>query len=978
MEQRSLDEVLRRVQGDDSAEAVAEPSGVDHDSNVQDQLQDVEEGNGGEPRPEQAPANPWNVSVDDRAANDSLYQEPTVVFEDDNVKAVIQKTHLKRQKVFSVSDHLYVAKIIPKFNKPEKKSPFLLNLLSVFKQIIIAIIVSLRDFYEQNLTDDERLDPEKYHQQVYTTLTGDTLSRGLNAGNYSLRSDPATIAYAICGQMLNYLQSHEELRLDNSWQLYFRVLSVEHLRFRKYQKNNILQHVGANPQVIADPQNRRTHYIFRAPVGFLPSHPYCFKNKCFVISLILGVIYANGLIFPGLQYCDWHVASQIHSDDSILRVQAGRKLLHILVSTLREIGFNNLQFDNVLLMGPKLSQLFNCQIVIYSEINNKIMYMFPSQWDPTKILVNLLYSRPNGNSNAMVNGTVGHIDLLLNLKTYQRRQGSFQFPCCRKSQSKFLTHFCLKFFSCYKCKRIKRGDNYFVDPNLPNLHCDSSICPNTPFSCRSCRVVFDTVDCFAQHFKSKLCKSRAFCTKCCKYVFTSSTFKTLKEAILKHKCFSRFCRACKVYSDENEEHVCKLKETQSPLPWSNLMMLTVEFDPYLANGRTLFSPAMCHIFFEQKQKEMFSELTFTPFIHESRTEEQIVKTYYPESMASFSRDLVQYQPRRRYGNPYSQRSVEKMVDLATLNCCDSLNPLIHFLKWLISPKMTSYSILCKDDTTLELVLEAILKLGIIPETIRSRHRLHSVTLTPLNTTFLSRASYIQGNDRDMLKSFPSNTLTPSYFPYNCLLPDQYVGSIPHEKSYEHFLNYENDFTVIKDWIKIQSDTLWKKEEERRKHLLTKSLILLHVMVEFKKLSLQIQEHCSKETRKSDGHTPYFSPFTYPITSISALSFRMFKHFFLNQPIYTIPGEHKNNHRNSSRPEMEYVLWKTYSLQAQEENTYSSFSRLGQKVFKYLIPDLYIFNVTGSTKDEQHQFFFLQGCNGKESRFCKASMIRIFW
>ena len=333
MEQRPLDDILKRVRaagqpknpatqppGEDQAqqpehhEQLAEPHGEqeEHEEDVDDpEAITTDNETASQSGDVQVPRHPWNVSDEENSSeadtDNNLYKEPTVVYEDSNVKAVIQKTHLKRQKVFSLSDHLYVAKILPKHNMPDKKNPFVLNLLSVFKQIITVIVIALRDYYDSNLTEEERQNPENYHQQIYATLIGSSLSRGINSGNFSLRSDTDLICYSICNSVLNFLQSYEEVRLDNSWQLYFRVLSVGHLRYRKYVKRNILQNVGYS----ADPDNRRTLYIFRAPIGFEPHHPFCFKNKCFIISFLIGIVhkqrFKNSLLLS-----NWAEICEIH------------------------------------------------------------------------------------------------------------------------------------------------------------------------------------------------------------------------------------------------------------------------------------------------------------------------------------------------------------------------------------------------------------------------------------------------------------------------------------------------------------------------------------------------------------------------------------------------------------------------------------------------------------------------------------------
>ena len=99
--------------------------------------------------------------------------------------------------------------------------------------------------------------------------------------------------------------------------------------------------------------------------------------------------------------------------------------------------------------------------------------------------------------------------------------------------------------------------------------------------------------------------------------------------------------------------------------------------------------------------------------------------------------------------------------------------------------------------------------------------------------------------------------------------------------------------------------------------------------------------------------PYFSPFTFPIVSISSFNFSLLRYFAqLHSKLYSFPWDNGRYDFNSSKGEKQAVAFYSH-LSEDKKNHYSSLSLLGQHRFKHLIPDLYI--------EETGTCLFYNGC-----------------
>lgn len=176
-----------------------------------------------ENEPEALPSQ--NQDSEDKEGNQKLEYPSDIIYETNDLKLVVEKTSLKRQKVFKLQDHLFKIKIVPK-NLSEE--PILMNILDFLHAGFIHILDEIKSFYKP---DD--------HNIAYLTLIQKPMVSALNTGSFDLQ-DPeaaADITDRILSMLSQYLLSNQSLVLNETFEVYIKVLSIHHMKFRQTTKS---------------------------------------------------------------------------------------------------------------------------------------------------------------------------------------------------------------------------------------------------------------------------------------------------------------------------------------------------------------------------------------------------------------------------------------------------------------------------------------------------------------------------------------------------------------------------------------------------------------------------------------------------------------------------------------------------------------------------------------------------------------------
>ena len=152
---------------------------------------------------------------DIRSIPHPIYSQGRTVYEDEFYKVYVKAVSHRQRTRYSLSDHLFDLKVIPKENH---ESPFLIDLEEVLEKGLVHVLERLQDVYSS----------ARNQNQIYVTVVEENILHGLNSGNYSLHTPARKIARWVLGMLYNYLKSKQTLQLNKSFKIQIKVLSHRH------------------------------------------------------------------------------------------------------------------------------------------------------------------------------------------------------------------------------------------------------------------------------------------------------------------------------------------------------------------------------------------------------------------------------------------------------------------------------------------------------------------------------------------------------------------------------------------------------------------------------------------------------------------------------------------------------------------------------------------------------------------------------
>ncbi len=165
-----------------------------------------------------------------RAKVGDPYANGKIVFKNQAVSIKAKSVSHKRYTRFSLQDHLYNIELSP----TKRKAPLVTNISKALKSSLIKVLDKLKEVYAKNL-----------HHQVYVTIIEQKILKGLNSGNYDINTPSYIIANRILSILYNYLKSYQTLRINPSFKVQIKVLSVSHMahmrRLQKRKNNKYVQ-----------------------------------------------------------------------------------------------------------------------------------------------------------------------------------------------------------------------------------------------------------------------------------------------------------------------------------------------------------------------------------------------------------------------------------------------------------------------------------------------------------------------------------------------------------------------------------------------------------------------------------------------------------------------------------------------------------------------------------------------------------------
>ena len=467
-----------------------------------------------------------------------------IIFKNDVMELYVEQTNHLRQKQFKLDDHLFHLKI--KLINPSAPPPYLRDILQFLERAFNYILMNIRRHYNPQ---DNNI--------AFLTLYQKPMINGLNTGGFNIQEDSTQMVDRVLTMLEQFLVSNQTLRLDQTFKVYLKVLSLKHMvhkqtvkgkqnkkRTPEFYKNK--KHYGARRKA-----TKLYNFFWALDVpNSLQKDPLSnvFENKCLLTATILGLLQNNYFKSERVDK-RFLYAQEINSVNWTKQNRAGKVLLEEMkklhaLTKLKDIGPYELQETTRL-----LHQFYNCQFFIFDGIHNsnKLVYMYPEEYDDSLIPIYLF--QPNDNPN--------HVVFIRNLNSYFKANLRVCFGCKKTFSTYNYRHLCPKRKCCFSCRRFFQNTNTFVHEKLFQDFCDKNICQENSFTCNLCNITCYSLHCYKGH--KKMCNGKGTfgfkCLTCNKFTYRSGNHElSLKD---RHKCNEfKKCNFCTEIKDDN--HLCKL------------------------------------------------------------------------------------------------------------------------------------------------------------------------------------------------------------------------------------------------------------------------------------------------------------------------------------------------------------------------------------------------------------------------------------
>lgn len=707
----------------------------------------------------------------------TLFLQKTPLYENDHIRVYVVKDYLKRQKVFKLDDHLYSVKVEVKDGHP----PLLTSLLDILRKAFDFMIKSLKSFYP---ADDKNI--------MYMTIYQDSMQSALNSGGFELHGNQPENMVNYSLNMLNrFLNSNATLKLDNSFCVYFKVLSVQHVNYA-FHRRGPLMIVGCDGQ-------SNTPGTLEIDIDGSED----LMNKCLLTHIILGKLQCEARSSSNhhqlallLSLCKQKNRSyQKHyftkkkrspiSEERI--VQARKKGLYLLKTKVQELitecDLPSRGPYNVHDVLPKICDILNIQVQIICglQTKNASILSFPPTFDNSKIQVVLekLYDH--------------HVTLISNLKSFfahHKKRVCFE---CSKTFHHSYRHFCTKKKICFACRRFFSSKETEVRNDPFFEYCDAEIDEQhllVPSECSTCNLVSRTKNCETVH--KKLCgvgkntKGRLgyFCNICQKHF--RQGFSCSEDAQINHLCDPTIvkCFTCKLSKEENHqcpikkelptkeipilaffafsfkalEHCnnCLLKQQAFKeslnLTWTELYQhsdfgdLVCESHMFLTN--TVVEPNVA-VIFKEVRRGVFEKIILCEDdlqLEVTRNDQDLSFAYLPSNIGDQNFQLSsQY-----YGQVDGMlKSLERLKYKKKKSLVEKFLLLITQPQW----QNTTFLSLNANNCTNLAVLKGFIAIDIMPYVIENGHKVNLISVDFLKLRFLNASSYIAGTLEEIHKQY---------------------------------------------------------------------------------------------------------------------------------------------------------------------------------------------------------------------------------
>ena len=887
-------------------------------------------------------------------------------------------------QIFRLEDHHFV---LTCRLKNDKKPPLLSSIRDILESVLSDILTDLQKQYNPEETN-----------LVYLTIHQPGMVNALNSGAFSLQSeDTKSILHFAMNLFNRFVNSNEEVKLNQGFRVYFKVLSYNHYLHPKNRRKT-----GPHTRTLGcKTDDFDISGCVEIPLGF-DGNTEAFKNKCLLTSVILSY-YCNEFFRTthiveeakkkGIE-CDIQIDSThmklnplystVKKTSHLKKKQAGELLLEKVEKVQSDLGLSEegpYVAEKVL---PVLAHYFNSQIHILQSNQERETFIssFPTQSWNSELPQIFLYPKSEH-----------HVVPILNYKKFVLKNRQF-CPICKITFRGYYRHFC-RFYekSCFLCKCYLGTEKTVLLPNLPFKFCFSKLkrpddILDPPENCRLCNYSFSSKQCLSNHKticggdKAKKSRIGHLCSECNKFHRTTDSRGCLEKKNLTEckLCFATYPK------DAEEEHLCLLKKEQLTVHCQKISIFDFEFE-----NISTFNCVECHNLKSQyldaahlnlKDAAKTAEFLNCKCAHHKKFDKNCVPnfvTVWKETDCgkfdkfTFASDYLAIENRKteeffsgcydtRDINPswaYEPKKKRRRTEVNDYQmrmtiCNEKKSVLDYFANFMLQNSWKNYVFLSLNHKTenMSCILQIFTNLKMSPNVIRKGNRYISITSESESLLFLNASNYFKGSYEEIANQFSLN-VKPRFFPGKLNCPDyfNYRGPIPDLIHFYDVLDTEQEKSDKESFVDSFQLSTWDFKEQLQLTSDYKTSIVARACLKFLKITIDFQ-HAFKRSMKIFDRL-ILHPFTRQVTTAAALSYKMYSNYCLNyENIYTVLHESTANMKTVSQSEYEFVSYME-GVHPERNYQHAFSSKQGQKMFGPYPVDLY-----SPVKKEVYQF---HGC-----------------
>ena len=839
-------------------------------------------------------------------------QNSNIILENDSFEVKLEKIAHSRHTRFNLSDHLYNMQ----FKVKSEKKEFLMA--SLFEMLDVAFTRAIDDL-KKNYDNS-------YKNQLYSTIIQKGLLNGLNTGGYSMATPSVKIVSHLLNMLESYLQSHENLTLDSSFKVQFKVITVSHVTHRIMNDPAFVVHVDKSEKPGCEKKNQEfPSYIFSFPSVCYEHSKKCFENLCFILTLVLS-----------LAKYDFDSKNDLCTYNEIITFKArqDKKVCRFLHEKINYFvrKYKDENWKSILDSESKQRQV---QFHIFdADLNFSFFESIPTNYSPGLHPIYLCYF--NNQS---------HLTFITNYGQFcQRNRRYYCFFCGKYFQTKqSFRHRCQKSVSCFACCRPLFRTS-FNRTFLPDF-CDSEIVlpsQQTIDKCLKCNMLTTTESCRNSH--KQVC-SKGVKFECCgKYLYKSSQ-SSISDLMQNHVCSEKKCPHCLAHYNERviDSHQCVLKpfKPREGFPILGFFL----FEKENSNGNDCFhclEKGNCYFHKRSEVTMSFEPAHCTIYIPKSKNAFQVSQfsKYENDILDEETIFISQSQSFHLPKKPFP----ENMLKELKIKPRDQLNLLERLLKFISEQNISGMSLLCfcEDGSSMMFILDMLVSSGITPKIINKNNFILFLHVVEIDLRFLNLSNFLPFQTLSDITNAP-------------LFPVNFINALAVK---QNLLPTKEDFFSFSDSVNLRAKKEffaqnlelknWNFFEELMSFMKQKMNLLIHHTYLYVQECRSFQELAFKFYKKEFR---FIHPFQDNVSK-NGYIYHLYQYLELNShDIRAIPKEFTGISDKTSQPEMEYCQY----IQARNPNCnfIDAWSPYGQKRFKSCIPD--------AIDETNGTYYFFMGC-----------------